>query len=252
MAKYKGEISQASIDRKKKEGRGEKEGSHYLPWLTIQDVPSKGLSHMINGWTTGGRDHHLLSNGELHCFYFFDWSESIIDIREQYPLSLATTQEIAEQMKVPHPVHPQSKHPIVMTTDFLLTVCLGGQITYQAHTFKYASALNVTNMRTAEKLEIERQLPMNLIQTVGIVHNSRDLNQYNLSQNEIKDITAWLTPRVQRQDKPLRHITSECDTSLGLDPASSLRIAYHLIATRKWRIDMNIPLEPGNILILQN
>lgn len=268
MAKYKGEISQASIDRKKKEGRGEKEGFHYLPWLTTQEVPSKGLSHMINGWTTGGRDHHLLSNGELHCFYLFDWSESIIDIREQYPLSLAITQEIAEQMKVPHPVHPQSKHPIVMTTDFLLTVRLGGQITYQAHTFKYTSDLNVTNMRTAEKLEIERlywqikgvdwniiterQLPMNLIQTVGIVHNSRDLNQYNLSQNEIKDITAWLTPRVQRQDKPLRHITSECDTSLGLDPASSLRIAYHLIATRQWRIDMNIPLEPGNILILQN
>ena len=123
-------------------------------------------------------------------------------------------------------------------------------------------------MRTAEKLEIERlywqikgvdwniiterQLPMTLIQTVGIVHDSRDLNRYNISQNEIKDITAWLTPRVQRQDKPLRHITSECDTSLGFDPGSSLRIAYHLIATRQWRIDMNIPLEPGNILILQN
>jgi hypothetical protein len=36
-----------------KDGRGRGEGAHYLPWLTIQDVPSSGRSTRALGSTTG-------------------------------------------------------------------------------------------------------------------------------------------------------------------------------------------------------
>jgi hypothetical protein len=268
MAKYKGEISQASIKRKLKEGRGQGEQYNYLPWLTIHDVPSKGRSHVVQGWKSRGRDHHLLSDGELYCFYAFEWFRCIKDIREQFPLSQEATLAIAEGMGISHPAHPISKHPIVMTTDFLLTLEQGGQTIYHALTFKYVSDLNVKRTRTVEKFEIERiywktkdiywaivteqQLPMTLVRNVSIIHESLLLDGYGLTQDEISDISTWLTLRVKQQDKALRHLTSECDRSLGFEPGTSLRIAYHLIANRHWLIDMNVPIEPGNILVVEN
>ncbi|WP_245233256.1 hypothetical protein [Paenibacillus maysiensis] len=32
-----------------KEGKGQGEGKHYKPWLSIQDVPSSGRSHRSRG-----------------------------------------------------------------------------------------------------------------------------------------------------------------------------------------------------------
>jgi hypothetical protein len=272
MAKYKGEISQAAIDRKRKEGRGQGEGHSYLPWLTIHEVPSDGRAHQIAGWKTEGRDHQLLSDGELDCFYVFEWAKNVIDIREQYPLPLEATLKIAESMGVKHPSHPTSKHPIIMTTDFLLTVQQGDQKFYHPWSFKYAKDLNVKSLRTAEKLEIERvywnsirhspwsivtelQRPTTLVRNVEIIHESIDLTHFNITSNAVDDISAWLSPRIQRQDIPLRDLASECDRSLGFiksEVGTSLRVIYHLIANRRWIIDMNSPIEPGNVLVVQN
>ncbi|MCA1993289.1 MAG: TnsA endonuclease C-terminal domain-containing protein, partial [Coleofasciculus sp. S288] len=38
----------------------------------------------------------------------------------------------------------------------------------------------------------------------------------------------------------------------GFEPGTSLKVAYHLIANRHWLINMNVPIEPGNILIVEN
>ncbi|GAP97960.1 heteromeric transposase endonuclease subunit TnsA [Leptolyngbya sp. NIES-2104] len=269
MAKYKGEISQEAIDRKRREGRGQGEGHSYLPWLTIHEVPSDGRAHQAAGWKTDKRDHQLLSDGELHCFYVFEWARNVVDIREQYPLPLEATLEIAESMGVKHPLHPTSKHSTIMTTDFLLTVQKGDQRVFHPWSFKYSIDLNVKGLRTAEKLEIERiywqsvrncpwslvterQLPIQLAKNVEIIHKSLDLTGFNLIYDEVEAINAWLTPRIQLRDTALRHLTTMCDTSLGFECGTSLRVAYHLIANRRWIIDMHSPIEPGNILIVQN
>lgn len=84
MALSKREWTQAKYERYLKEDRGQGEGKNYVPWIKIQDFPSVGRSHRIPGWKTG-RVHHLFSDQEKRTFFIFEWSDIVIDIREQYP-----------------------------------------------------------------------------------------------------------------------------------------------------------------------
>lgn len=154
MAKRRYGIDEEKIERFIKEGRGTGEGQSYKPWLTIQDVPSKGLASRVFG-RKSGREHHLLSKVEKSYFHLLDWSDDVLDIREQYPLNREATREIAIQMNVVHPREVGSKTDIVMTTDFLVTCNRGGQIVYVARSVKTLSDLE--NPRTLEKQEIERR-----------------------------------------------------------------------------------------------
>ncbi|WP_311080106.1 TnsA endonuclease N-terminal domain-containing protein [Paenibacillus polymyxa] len=52
-----------------------------------------------------------------------EWSEQVIDIREQFPLiPLDKTLYIAQKLGIKHSTDPKNKLPIIMTTDMLLTV----------------------------------------------------------------------------------------------------------------------------------
>ena len=105
-----------------KNSRGQGRGSDYLPWLTVRDVPSIGLSFRVKGWKSH-RIHHLLSQLELNYFYTLEWSLIVTDIREQYPLlPLSETWQIASLKGISHPTSPKTNQPVVMTTDFLITI----------------------------------------------------------------------------------------------------------------------------------
>lgn len=269
MAKYKGEISQAVIDRKHKEKRGQGEGADYKPWVEIYDLTSRGDSHLMRGWMFD-RDYHLLSDGERDWQLCWEWSLKVKDSREQFPIPQASTFAIAEEIGVEHPKHPTSKQPIVMTTDFLLTVEEDGNLVNKAISFKYKKDLNVRSLRTAEKLEIERlywfsrkidwriiteeQLPKQRVKNISILRDARSINGSNLTNDDVDDIASWLTPRVKQKDTALRRLTSQCDKSLGFGEGGgiSLFVVYHLIANRRWIIDMDVPIQPGNILVVEN
>jgi len=97
MGKRRVRWARESIERRLAEGRGDGTGINYKPWLRVQDVPSKGRIHRIKGCTIG-RVQHLLSDLEAKVFYAFDFSTSVLDIREQYPLPpLEDTLAIAEE-----------------------------------------------------------------------------------------------------------------------------------------------------------
>ena len=66
-------------------GKGLGEGSDYKPWITVQDFSSKGIVSRVYSHKTG-RVHHFLSRNELYYFYILEWSDKVLDIREQYPL----------------------------------------------------------------------------------------------------------------------------------------------------------------------
>ncbi|MHB1419807.1 MAG: TnsA endonuclease N-terminal domain-containing protein [Bacillota bacterium] len=166
MSKRKRTTTSATIERKAKEGRGQGHGSGYLPWLTIRDVPSQGLSTREQGWKTG-RVHHFLSQQELRYFYILEWS-------------------------------PKTKESVVMTKDFLIDVRMNGATELKARTVKLAKDLN--SKRANEKLEIERtywqelgtdwgivtenEIPESLASNVRWVHKARDLSSApNISTN---------------------------------------------------------------------
>lgn len=130
--------TEKKVARYYKEGRGQGELGNYKPWLTIQDVPSSGRAHRDIGWKTE-REHHLLSDLEYNYFCLLDWSDNVIDIREQFPINREITTKIAEDMNI---------------TDLLITLRYDSKVNYIARTIKPEKELN--SPRVIEKFEIER------------------------------------------------------------------------------------------------
>lgn len=265
MAKRKRTTNQTVIDKHLSEGRGQGIGSEYLPWLSIQDVASKGLVSRIKGWKTN-RVHHLLSNLELSYFYILEWSPIVCDIREQYPLlPLEETLAIAEQNGIPHPKDPKTQNPIVMTTDFYITVRQKIGSSEQIRTLKFAKELQ--SRRVLQKLEIERlywqsreinwgiitehEIPARLTKNIDWVHPFLNIEDYSsMSEAEIHRITTALTLRVVEEHDSLASIAADCDDKLGFEPGVCLSVARHLIAKRWWLVDMNKLINPSEPLVL--
>jgi len=151
MAKHHRKWNQIVYEKYIAEGRGQGEGKDYRPWIRIQDFASLGTVSRIYSSKTK-RVHHLLSNNEKYYFYLLEWSENIMDIREQFPLSdIKTAMDVAANAGIRYPTDKNSGFPYVMTCDFMLTTPHG----LKARTVKQASELS--NPRIVEKLEIERQ-----------------------------------------------------------------------------------------------
>lgn len=265
MTKRKRKTDQAVIEKRIKEGRGQGRGSEYKPWLAIQDVASRGLVTRQKGWKTN-RMHHLLSKLELAYFYALEWAPFVSDIREQYPLlPLEDTLAIAQQIGCAHPSDPQTRHPIVMTTDFLITIEQGNRVKDYARTVKYAQDLQ--SQRIMEKFEIERrywqirnvdwgivtehEIPEVLTSNVELLHNHRYLaDRLPLARSEVLEVASVLTRQIMQTDAALRRVALDCDKRLGLELGTSLAIAYHLIANRQWQIDMEKPLNASEKLVI--
>ena len=138
-----------------KEGLGSGKGIDYKPWLKIQNFPSKGRVTRVKGIKTQ-RQHELFSDLERNYFYYLDFADNVVDIREQFPLlPINETIMIAQELGIEHSKDPTTKEPIVMTTYFLIT-CKeqNGDIVEKARTLKYKNYL--LNKRVLEKFEIER------------------------------------------------------------------------------------------------
>lgn len=107
--------------RRLKEGRGQGHGVDYQPYIKTYDFSSKGVRTRSLGWKTG-RHHHFMSRDEYHYFLTLEFSDRVVDIREQYPLlPKERTIEIAKELNVSHP-SDDNGDPVVMTTDFNITV----------------------------------------------------------------------------------------------------------------------------------
>ena len=89
-----------------------------------------------------------------------------------------------------------------------------------------------------------------LARNVEWLHQYRTLSHFTtLSEEEFRQVAGVLTDRVAGQDRSLRNIALECDNLLGLEPGTSLSVARHLLANRRWRVDMTKPLNPRERLI---
>lgn len=264
MAKRNRVTTQALIEKRLKEGRGQGRGADYKPWLTIQDVGSTGTCSRIKGWKTS-RIHHLLSQYERSYFYILDWSPGVSDILEQFPLlPLSETIEIAEKLGFRHPIDPKTKELIVMTTDFYIAVRQGLGVSYQARTVKPSEHLE--DKRTIEKFEIERQywnkkditwgivterdIPPVLVKNIEWLHDRFYTDTLSLSERDILRAKKLLIQWIAQRNDPLTEITADCDDKLGLEPGNSLSVVRHMLAKHELRVDMNQPINPRKKLVL--
>lgn len=217
------------IDKKVKDGHGQGIGVDYKPWLVIQDVSSLGRSTRLKGIKIP-RQYEFLSDLERNYFYLLEYSDLVVDIREQFPLlPIEETLIIAEELGIKHPTHPQTKEPIVMTTDFVVTKLEQGQPVNLARTLKYKDDL--MDKRVIEKFEVEREywerkgidwgivteleVPKEMALNISFVHSYADLssiedfNKY--SESDIDTFSVYLISQLLSIDKTVREACTQLD-----------------------------------------
>lgn len=252
MSKRDRTTTQRKIDKYVKEGRGQGEGASYQPWLNIQDVPSNGRVSRVKGWKTG-RIHHLMSQLELQYFYVLEWASNVIDIREQYPLlPIERTQQIAEELGIKHPEDPSSKEPVVMTTDFAVTVMTQTGAKMWARTIKPQNKLG---MRALEKFRIEHRyyldqginwgivtdqdIPKTLAANIEFIHDYYDLPSIPLlDATNVHGIASKLFKELSGSTEPLSKVALRQDHVLGLEPGTCLAVVKHKLARKQWKTEM--------------
>ena len=170
-----------------KDGRGDGELASYKPWLTVRDLSSIGRSHRVYGHKTK-RTHHLLSDLELAIFLILEWNPLIQDIREQFPLRIEQTEEIAHLTCIPHPAIRGIKQ--VMSTDFYVFSSdpMNPRFCIQS---KYQKDLEDT--RKIEKLEIARRY-----------WQSKEIPWRIITEQDIPKVVfdniKWLYPTIREED----------------------------------------------------
>lgn len=248
----------SDFNRAIKNGYGIGQGKEYLPWLRVQDVKSHGVRSQIWGRKTN-REHHTLSSIESQFFYLAEFCDSVIDIREQFPLlPLNISQKIAASIGVAHPKIPSSGEPNIITTDFLLTRKVGGEIFYEAVSVKPESESN--KQRVLEKIDIERVW----WELLGIKFHYFTGNE--LTQIQSRNI-CWVTAPYRSTSTTFssadielalenlvlgkQFTTDICRTfmnTLGLHSADALSLLRFLIAEKYVVVDMSQVLEDSGIM----
>jgi len=247
MAKRVRTWNKAKYERYFKEGRGQGEGLSYRPWVSVHDFSSQGTISRIAGYKTG-RIHHFLSRNELNYFFLLEWSDKVLDIREQFPLGdIAMAADIARAAGISYPHDNVSGFPYVLTCDFMITTGDG----LKARTIKCSAELQ--NRRTVEKLEIERrywaargidwaivtehEIPLQKCRNVEWIHTSATL-PINLAAPELQQCMLGLF----REGLIPAQLVKGFDALYGLPPGSGLRIFKHLLWTKQIACDMNANL----------
>lgn len=273
MSKRSLEWSETKYNKFLKEKRGQGVGKNYNPWIHIQDFPSQGRVSRVPG-IKSQRVHHLFSDIETRCCYIFDWSNQIVDIREQFPLlEYEEVIKIAEKIGVSYPRDRSTDFPIVMTTDFLLTVKNKDGVFHVARTVKPYTELD--KKRVIEKYEIERrywlernvdwgiitekELPIEFVQNIQWVHPLYNFEIQGISNADFSLLTLLLKKQLEMdKQKSIQQVCNNFDLNNNIQDGISLSVFRHLVARKeiildiRTKIDINQPLEKlGYIYNLQ-
>lgn len=230
-------------ERYLKNGRGQGEGAAYIPWITIHDFSSRGIVTRVFGHKTQ-RTHHFLSRNELLYFYLLEWSDDVLDIREQYPLiDVEQAVAAAAEAGIRYPSDSISGFPYILTCDFLITTQYG----LKARTIKESASLQ--NKRTLEKLEIERRywkaigidwaiitekgIPVQRARNIEWLHTSAHLPK-ELDQQHLQ-VDMLQISKAGRRSKFL----AAFEKQHGLAAGSALNLYKHLLWTKQICCDMD-------------
>lgn len=226
----------------------EKNTSEYVPFLSVRSNPTEGKANRIKGWKTG-RDHHFLSRLECAAFYHFEWSDEIVDIKEQYPLlPMEILQNIASAASIEYPNFANT--PIIMTTDFLIRKVENGKTTYHARTVKPYSKLS--DERIIEKFEIEhrffksknidwgiiteKNLPEVFTYNMDILHSNKlNTDKGSLEKQHLFTMYKQLAMTIDKfdsKDIPIAYVLTQLSQNLNVEFSYILEIFFKAIINK--------------------
>lgn len=244
---YGGE-SEDKIKEYIKQGYGQGRGKEYKPWIEIHDFPSKGRVTRSFAWKTR-RTHHLMSDLETRYFYILQWADMVVDIREQYPLlQREDAMRIAEDKGIKYPVDPLNNVPIVLTTDFMITVNINGKLIDIGRTVKLSSDLE--KARVIDKFEIERayweqkgidwgivtEQEISKIMALNIewAYSAYSLeNTTELDIETLKQLSLILKNKLKNNNEKIQNILNKLDIEMNVQEGTFLYLFKHLIATKQ-------------------
>jgi len=198
----------------------------------------------------------LLSDMETGVFYLFQWSDDVIDIREQFPLDRNVTREIAKEMGVAHPIESSTRTEIVMTTDFLIDVRDGNATRLVARSVKPMQELS--KERTLEKQEIDRrywelqgvdwgiltenEIPKQRVENLRWLHEMQTLKKQTESypsywQDKCECFLALLP---DAKHKTIKEFLCWLEGSQNFVVGDALKVLRHLAATKKILLDIDV------------
>ena len=254
MPKHKLNWNEEKYKRLIKEGKGQGIGNEYKPWIDVQGFPSKGRVSRVLGWKTG-RIHHLLSDLQTRYFYMLEWENTVIDIREHYPLlDVEDTIEEKSDLRFDLFTDKESGFPYVLNTNFLITLkSKNNSNLYIARAVKMAAELE--KKRTLEKLEIERRywnakgidwgivtqkdISNIFAKNIEWVHPSLySYQDRGFSKQEIIYIGNVLVERFVENSHSIRKITADFDKEFNYESGTGLFVFKFLIASKQIEVDM--------------
>lgn len=255
MPRAKAEWTQDTVRRFMREGRGKGDGKDYKSWFTTHDFPSKGRATRVLGWKTK-RIHHFFSDIQLKYFYLLEWEQSVIDIKEHFPiLDLDAGDFYKDDLRLDKFRDKNSNESYILCTTFLITKLDGnGNSKVVARAVKNASDLNKTI--TLDKLEIERRYwkskgiewgiitnkNINSIRAKNIewIHSMLNYEEENAANIvELEDLTDAFLYRVSESSEPIRKVILSFEQDYGFDSGKGMLLFKYLIAKRKIIIDMD-------------
>ncbi|QQE78398.1 TnsA endonuclease N-terminal domain-containing protein [Alicyclobacillus sp. SO9] len=233
-------------------GKNQVEGPDYEPYIKVQDIPSLGRStrttHPKAPWVG-----NLLSDIETAYRILLEWSDWVEVPYDQYALEQEETLKIANAIGVEHPRHPKTKEYTVMTSDFVIKTTDGRTVVWSV------KAHDKISKRDVEKLEIERiywtargaswwlvtedNLPDVLVTNLKGIRKTIHIEDYGLSFEQVERVCR-VAERNFEKGLAMRDLASLVDELLGYPEGTSLTIFRHLIATKRWVVDMLQPIEP--------
>lgn len=240
-------------------------GIEYKPWITIQDVPSLGRAIRLKGFKVP-RQFEFLSDLERNYFYLLEYSDSVVDIREQYPLlPIEETIVIADELGIKHPADPKTGEPIVMTTDFLVTTNHPNQVKHIARTLKYKDEL--MNKRVLEKFEIERvywerhdidwgivtelEVPKNMAHNIAFIHGYSDLSNIDgfesINLEELEDQSIYFIRKLLEGQQIIRQIATDFDNDFVMPSGCGLLLFKHLLMIKAIEVDLMHKLDVNQL-----
>ena len=259
MTKHRRIWNQSTYEKYMRDGRGSGSGADYLPWIRVQNFASRGVVSRVKGITTG-RIHHLMSNNELAYFYILDWSDGVVDIREQYPLlDLDCAVKSAAQAGIKYPIDNVSGQPYIMTCDFMITTADG----VKARTIKMTSELE--NARMLEKLEIERrywavkgvdwhivterEISHQKAKNIAWFYTAIGFTVAGCSEYELEHIRCALLNLLIFGKHNIMEAVNIIESKFSLHAGVGLQLFKQLVLEKKLVIDLNQPVKLSEVVV---
>lgn len=253
------EWNKAKFERFMKEGRGQGDLNEYKPWLTIQDLPSKGRATRIYGWKTR-RIHHFFSDIQTRFFYLLEWEESIIDIKEHFPLLDLKDTLLFNDIDIEKYVSEDGTD-YIFTTTFLMKVLKNTKVQFIARSIKAYHELD--RKGTIERFEIERrywekkgvdwgivtnkEIPIIRAKNIEWLHSSLELDLHEiLKQEDRKILSNELISMINANPySNVRQVTNDFDNYYALETGTGLLLFKYLIMKKIIVVDMDKKIEIG-------